>query len=141
MAGGPLLCIGDLLSDVGEEDTTTTTDDIIRKCHRHSSVEDADLANQRIQPSDLTKLYQESYKCLNDALSGTSHSWTTLTLELCLALETTNKLIQSSDSHALEALEKIRELERITKKGNSVIKEAEFIHNAMKDHSGLNAHD
>lgn len=70
MAGGPLLCIGDLLSDVGEEDTTTTTDDIIRKCHRHSSVEDADLANQRIQPSDLTKLYQVSQPRLAFSIIG-----------------------------------------------------------------------
>ncbi|KAL4583448.1 hypothetical protein LXL04_008021 [Taraxacum kok-saghyz] len=129
--GGPLLCIGDLLSDVGEEDTTT--DEIIHNSHGHSSIEDAVLANHHIQPSDLTKLYQENYKSLNDALSGTSHSWTTLTLELCLALETANKLIQSSDSHALKVLENIQELKRITNKGVFVIKEAKFIH-ASKSH-------
>ncbi|KAI3787981.1 hypothetical protein L2E82_00527 [Cichorium intybus] len=126
--GGPLLCIGDLFSDVGEEDAATTTDEIIHNSHRHCSVEDADIVNQHIQPSDLTKLYQESYKCLNDALSGTSHSWTTHTLELCLALETANKLIQSCNSNALETLEKIRELERITNNGDSIIKEVECIH-------------
>lgn len=47
--GGPLLCIGDLLSDVGEEDTTVANDII-----NHTSVE---FTNQ---PSDLTKLYQVS---------------------------------------------------------------------------------
>ncbi|XP_024963184.1 uncharacterized protein LOC112503363 [Cynara cardunculus var. scolymus] len=72
--------------------------------------------------------YMESYKCLKDALGGTSHSWTAHTLELCLALETGNKLIQSSISQVTGLSKKIRELERITNKGNLVIKEAEFIH-------------
>ncbi|KAI3784275.1 hypothetical protein L1987_43371 [Smallanthus sonchifolius] len=127
--GGPLLCIGDLLNDVGEEDTTTANE-VISPSHRPNSspIEAADLTNQQIHPSDLTKLYQESYKCLNDALDGTSHSWTAHTLELCLALETANKLIQSSSSHVIEVSKKIRELETITNKGNLVIKEAEFIH-------------
>lgn len=48
--------------------------------------------------------------------------------QLCLALETANKLIQSSSSHVTEVSQKIKELEVITKKSNLVIKEAEFIH-------------
>ncbi|KAK9069463.1 hypothetical protein SSX86_011367 [Deinandra increscens subsp. villosa] len=121
--GGPLLCIGDLLNDVGEEeqDTATATASNI---HRPSPTP----ADRQIHPSDLTKLYQESNKCLNDALNGSSHSWAAHTLELCLALETANKLIQSSSAHVIEVSKKIRELETITNKGNLVIKEAEFIH-------------
>ncbi|KVH87587.1 hypothetical protein Ccrd_025134 [Cynara cardunculus var. scolymus] len=102
--GGPLLCIGDLLSDVGEEDTTTSNE-FIHNSHRPSFFGTADFTNQHIQSSDLTKLYQ-----------------------LCLALETGNKLIQSSISQVTGLSKKIRELERITNKGNLVIKEAEFIH-------------
>ncbi|KAK1432360.1 hypothetical protein QVD17_09256 [Tagetes erecta] len=123
--GGPLLCIGDLLNDVGEEDTTTATataNDVIANSHRLSLIEPAN------HPSDLTKLYQESFKCLNDALDGTSHSWTAHTLELCSSLETASKLIQSSSSHVIEVSKKIKELETITNKGNLVIKEAELIH-------------
>ncbi|KAJ0753251.1 hypothetical protein HanPI659440_Chr09g0333571 [Helianthus annuus] len=119
--GGPLLCIGDLLNDVGEEDPINSP----RPCPVEEA---ADSTNPQIHPSDLTKLYQESYKRLNDALAGTSHSWTAHTLELCSALETANKLIQSSSSHVIEVSKKIKELEAITNKGNLVIKEVEFVH-------------
>nr|GEW49648.1 hypothetical protein [Tanacetum cinerariifolium] len=108
--GGPLLSIGDLLADVGQEDTTIAANVII-----NTNTRSADVTT--IQPSDLPKLYQESYKCLNDALEGTSHSWTAQTLELCMALETANKLIQSSNSHVNEVSQKIKELEKITNKG------------------------
>ncbi|XP_076950060.1 uncharacterized protein LOC143622934 [Bidens hawaiensis] len=116
--GGPLLCIGDLLHDIGGEQEDTTTVD---------STAD-DVTNHQVHPSDLTKLYQEKYKCLNDALAGTSHSWAAHTLELCSALETANRLIQSSNSHVVEVSKKIRELEAIINKGNLVIKEAELVH-------------
>ncbi|XP_071712047.1 uncharacterized protein [Rutidosis leptorrhynchoides] len=122
--GGPLLCIGDLLSDVGDDDQQPTT------ITAHPSADVTD--QQHIQPSDLTKLYQESYKCLNDALDGTSHSWTSHTLELCVALETANKLIQCSSSHVNEVSQKIKELEKIISKGNLVIKEAELIHTSTR---------
>ncbi|KAK9069471.1 hypothetical protein SSX86_011375 [Deinandra increscens subsp. villosa] len=129
--GGPLLCIGDLLNDVGEEEQdTTTATATASNIHRPSPTTAAD---HQIHPSDLTKLYQESNKCLNDALNGSSHSWAAHTLELCLALETANKLIQSSSAHVIEVSKKIRELETITNKGNLVIQEAEFIHTS-KNH-------
>nr|XP_043617194.1 uncharacterized protein LOC122589025 [Erigeron canadensis] len=120
--GGPLLCIGDLLSDVGEEQQQqdTTPADIIAS------------VDVIVQPSDLPLLFQESYKRLDEALDGTSHSWTTHTLELCSALETANKLIQSSSSYVMDLSHKIQKLESITKKGNLVVKEAESIHISTK---------
>ncbi|KAL8231871.1 hypothetical protein R6Q57_001649 [Mikania cordata] len=124
--GGPLLCIGDLLHDVGEEEEDTTI------TIANEFITPVEAANRQIHPSHLSNLYQESYKCLNEALAGTSHSWTGYTLELCLALETASKLIQSSSSLVIKVSDKIRELETITKKSSLVIKEAESIHSSTR---------
>ncbi|KAD0455666.1 hypothetical protein E3N88_44254 [Mikania micrantha] len=74
--GGPLLCIGDLLHDVGEEEEDSTI------TIANEFITPVEAANRQIHPSYLSNLYQESYKCLNEALNGTSHSWTAHTLEV-----------------------------------------------------------
>ncbi|KAI8550979.1 hypothetical protein RHMOL_Rhmol06G0148800 [Rhododendron molle] len=143
--GGPLLCIGDLLSDVGECDGGD---------HYHhlkvdspppspapspSTPSSSSLPNLNLnlQPSDLTKIFQEKYDHLNEALAGTDHSWTTLTLELCTALETANKLVHSTNSLVRLLLEKVEELEGVVKRGDSAIAAAKAIHNSLNPGIGL----
>ncbi|GFY85334.1 hypothetical protein Acr_04g0000720 [Actinidia rufa] len=152
--GGPLLCIGDLLSDVGDGDGGD---------HHHSPLSPSSSSstpssslpnsNPNLQPSDLAKLFRvplslslnheciqianvssvsnEKYDHLNEALAGTDHSWTALTLELCTALETANKLVQSTNSQVELLSEKVGELERVIKRGDSAIAAAKAVHNSL----------
>ncbi|MBA0864489.1 hypothetical protein Goshw_007776, partial [Gossypium schwendimanii] len=94
----------------------------------------------------------ENFEKLNEALAGSDHSWTALTLEienvsdtdfstfsmylgvtdvlicvLCTALETANKLVQSTDTNVRSLSEKVRELEKIVKRGDSAITAARAI--------------
>ncbi|KAE9605872.1 hypothetical protein Lalb_Chr10g0101911 [Lupinus albus] len=127
--GGPLLCIGDLLSDVGEERETAVSDTL-----RHQSLP-SDLNNSPSVP-DLTFLFQENYDHLNSALSGTDHSWTSLTLKLCTALETANQLIQTTNRNAASLLDKVGELQKIVKRGDSAIAAARAVYVAPEKDSG-----
>ncbi|PSS31795.1 Centrosomal protein like [Actinidia chinensis var. chinensis] len=130
--GGPLLCIGDLLSDVGDGDGGD---------HHHSPLSPSSSSstpssslpnsNPNLQPSDLAKLFREKYDHLNEALAGTDHSWTALTLELCTALETANKLVQSTNSQVELLSEKVGELKRVIKRGDSAIAAAKAVHNSL----------
>ncbi|PNX92847.1 hypothetical protein L195_g015990 [Trifolium pratense] len=126
--GGPLLCIGDLLSDVGEENEEgrETTSPSYHPSSSSSSSKSSlsDLNNNNAPPPplpDLTKLFQENYDQLNSALNSTDHSWTSLTLKLCTSLDTANKLVQCTNSNVSSLLEKVEELEKIVKRGDSAI--------------------
>ncbi|OAY23392.1 uncharacterized protein LOC110606070 [Manihot esculenta] len=130
--GGPLLCIGDLLSDLGEKE-----DDVVRASDHHPSHKEAGSPSSSSIPDsgdtlqsslDLTKLFQENYSHLNKALAGTDHSWTTPTLKLCTALETANELVQSTNSNVRLLSEKVGELEKIVKRGDSAVAAAKAIH-------------
>ncbi|CAO2826322.1 unnamed protein product [Amaranthus hypochondriacus] len=124
--GGPLLCIGDLLSDVGDAEPQPQ----IQTPHSPSSLSSSRLNDLQLhfQPSRLSQLFQENYDELNKALSGTDHSWTSLTLKLCTALDTAKKLIDSANSNAIVLTEKVEELQNIIKKGDSAIAEVRSIH-------------
>ncbi|KAA8546383.1 hypothetical protein F0562_002878 [Nyssa sinensis] len=138
--GGPLLCIGDLLSDVGEGDggnhpnletpfsPSSSSSSSFPSPSFSSSLPNSNL---NLQPSELTKLFQENYDHLHEALAGTDHSWTALTLKLCSALETASKLVQSTDSHVGLLSEKVGELEKIIKRGDSAIAAAKAIHSSL----------
>ncbi|CAH9133083.1 unnamed protein product [Cuscuta epithymum] len=76
--GGPLLCIGDLLSDVGEDGSGC---DNLSRCGDIKTPSFSESCPS-FRPSDLPKLFQENYEKLNEALAGTDHSWTALTLEV-----------------------------------------------------------
>ncbi|XP_010241212.1 PREDICTED: uncharacterized protein LOC104585884 [Nelumbo nucifera] len=122
--GGPLLCIGDLLGDVGERDGGE---------HREapslsSSSSSGSNINACLQPVDLKQLFQENYNQLNEALAGTDHSWSSLTLKLCTALETADKLVQFANSNAKILSEKVEELENIVKREDSAVAAAKVIH-------------
>ncbi|KAL6962127.1 hypothetical protein U1Q18_037081 [Sarracenia purpurea var. burkii] len=135
--GGPLLCIGDLLSDLRERDGED---------HHHldvdspaSSTSSSSLPNSNLnlQCSDLPKLFQEHYDHLNDALAGTDHSWTALTLKLCTALETANKLVHSTNSQVGLLSEKVEELERLIKRADSAIAAAKTTHDSLNRSQGF----
>ncbi|KAM7511049.1 hypothetical protein LguiB_009924 [Lonicera macranthoides] len=132
-AGGPLLCIGDLLSDVGEEDGAASNPQSPFSPSSSTSLPDSHL---NLQPDHLIKLFQENYDHLNEALTGTDHSWTALTLKLCTALDTANKLVQSTHTHVGLLSEKVRELEGIVKRGDSAIEAAKAIHNSLNRKEG-----
>ncbi|KAK9271106.1 hypothetical protein L1049_026695 [Liquidambar formosana] len=125
--GGPLLCIGDLLSDIGEGDGDLA--------ESHQATPQA-ISDSTPQTTDLTQLFQENYNHLNEALAGTDHSWTALTLKLCTTVETANKLIQSTNSNVTSLSEKIEELERIIKRGDSTIAAAKAINISLNQKNG-----
>uniref|UniRef100_A0A9I9D0P6 Uncharacterized protein n=1 Tax=Cucumis melo TaxID=3656 RepID=A0A9I9D0P6_CUCME len=133
--GGPLLCIGDLLCDVGEEEAVEgkglneTPKSIPSPSSSSSSVSTTlfDLS----QPPDLPQLFQlrefhpihlllqENYDQLNKVFDDNDHSWTALTLKMCSALDTATKLVESTNSNSRFLLEKIVELEHVLEKGDA----------------------
>nr|ACU13357.1 unknown [Glycine max] len=122
--GGPLLCIGDLLNDVGEEEQQHGQGhSLLRETFPSSS-----NFNYNDPPPDLTKLFQEHYDHLNSALSGTDHSWTSLTLKLCTALETSNQLVQSTNTNVASLSKKVEDLQKIVKRGDSAIAAAKALY-------------
>ncbi|CAM8938544.1 unnamed protein product [Rhodiola kirilowii] len=120
--GGPLLCIGDLLSDVGEEDIAGAE----RIQIATASLSDDDLGLKHAA-SDLPRLFQEHYNHLNEALAGSDHSWTDLTLKLCSAVETANKVIQCAHTNVTTISENVDELENIIKRGDATVAVARAI--------------
>lgn len=128
--GGPLLCIGDLLSDVGEE--SIDVDDGVGSSSSLSSTTFIPNSNLGLQSSQLPQLFQETYDQLKEALGGSDHSWTALTLKLCTALETANQLVQATSSNAGLLSKKIEELEKIIKRGDEAVAAARAIHKNLK---------
>ncbi|XP_047319927.1 uncharacterized protein LOC124923960 [Impatiens glandulifera] len=126
--GGPLLCIGDLLNDVGEgaDDSPFSPSS---SSSSSSPTLSADTLN--LHPSHLSTLFQENYNKLNEVFAGTDHSWTASTLKLCVALESANKLVQLTDTHAEVVAEKIEELEKVVKRSDSTIASAKSIHTSL----------
>ncbi|KAL3839994.1 hypothetical protein ACJIZ3_024585 [Penstemon smallii] len=119
--GGPLLCISDLLSDVGEENSGGA--------HDHAPPQPASVPN--LPAPDLPKLFEVNFKELNTALEGTDHSWTALTLKLCSALETANKLVESTNSNVALLSKKIEELDVIVSRRDSAITAAKDIQGSL----------
>lgn len=112
------MCISDLLSDVGEENSGAP--------HDHAPQLDATDVS-KLPASETPKLFQENFDELKGALEGADHSWTALTLKLCAALETANKLVDSTNSHVASLSGKVEELERIVNRRDSAIEEAKAI--------------
>ncbi|KAF3445687.1 hypothetical protein FNV43_RR10863 [Rhamnella rubrinervis] len=129
--GGPLLSIGDLLNDVGESNSDPSPPDVrLNSSSPSSSSVSSPIGTPR--SLDLTKLFQENYKQLNESLAGTDHSWTALTLKLCTALETANKLVQSTNSNVGLLSEKVGELEKVIRRGDSAIAAVRAVHGSLK---------
>ncbi|KAG0501970.1 hypothetical protein HPP92_002042 [Vanilla planifolia] len=121
--GGPLLCIGDLLSDIGEDHSS---DGGSRLSPPFSAATAS--SSDAISPIVLPQIFQENYDFLIDSLAGTDHSWTASTLMLCAALEKADKLVAYTNSHADLLLEKIELLDGILKRGDAAVTKAmEFL--------------
>ncbi|XP_042457188.1 uncharacterized protein LOC122041539 isoform X2 [Zingiber officinale] len=124
--GGPLLCVGDLLRDVADEATVVEYGD--GEIDFTSSTLGGGLPPQLpLQPSCDTRQVFENYDQLLQSLEGNDHSWTTLTLKLCTALKTADKLVGSANSNIDSLLEKVASLETIIDRGDSVIAKVKSI--------------
>ncbi|KAG5250890.1 GRAS family transcription factor [Salix suchowensis] len=148
--GGPLLCIGDLLSDLAEK---KEEEDVVSAAADRLSPPSSFSDSKNNIPQSLTSpnssrffsLFdfrthnieaREEHDRLNQALDGTDHSWTALTLKLCTSLETANKLVQSTNSNVRLLSEKVEGLEKIIKRGDSAVAAAKAIHVSLNQKGG-----
>ncbi|MED6208379.1 hypothetical protein PIB30_044413 [Stylosanthes scabra] len=138
--GGPLLCIGDLLSDVGEEGDAAVVASPMAEYRHHENLPSStclsDLDGDSHVPN-LAKLFQEKHYHLVSALAGTDHSWTSLTLKLCTALETANQLVQATSTNATLLSEKVGKLQKIVRRADSAIAAAREVHIIMDNNNGI----
>ncbi|KAJ1279644.1 hypothetical protein BS78_04G169900 [Paspalum vaginatum] len=113
--GGPLLTIGDLLSDLavdGSEDPLAGVGDAPAPSSPSAGKAD---------PSDLSGLFEEHYNNLMKALQENDPSWPLLMLKLCAALKTADKLVSSANTNAEQLLEKVKVLEAVLERGDHVV--------------------
>ncbi|CAL9157135.1 uncharacterized protein LOC135588108 [Musa acuminata AAA Group] len=132
--GGPLLCIGDLLRDVAEDGDAIDGDG--QETDLLSSAELPPSPHLLTPSRDLVRVFQENYDQLIESLKGTDHSWTALTLKLCAALKTADKVVSSADSNIGSLLEKVGLLESIIKRGDSTVAMIESIQNVQTSKAG-----
>ncbi|KAL5704265.1 hypothetical protein ACHQM5_022715 [Ranunculus cassubicifolius] len=131
--GGPLLCIGDLLTDVGEGDSGEGVEKSLASTSTTAIVpnpKDGRSATDLNHVIEIDQIFEENYKQLNEALSETGHSWTALTLKLCTALETADKLIQSANSDAKALPEKVERLQNIMRRGDAAVKSIKLVNSS-----------
>ncbi|KAJ4768613.1 histone-lysine N-methyltransferase [Rhynchospora pubera] len=119
--GGPLLCIGDLLCDVADDDVSSVE---AQEIPSSSSASTTSLSEPS-SPSDLNRLFEEHYNELVKSLDGNDHSWTNLMVKLCATLKIADKLVVSADSNVQLLLEKVAMLESLLKRGDSIVKALE----------------
>ncbi|KAE8037040.1 hypothetical protein FH972_009666 [Carpinus fangiana] len=83
-------------------------------------------------------LLQEDYDRLNEVLSGTDHSWTALTLKVKLSCIEGYALLwkMQTNSNVRLLSEKVGELEKIVKRGESAIASAKAIHVCLNQKQG-----
>ncbi|EPS63734.1 hypothetical protein M569_11051 [Genlisea aurea] len=109
--GGPLLCIGDLLSDVGDRNSDG------------SKISETSAEFSTASARNLPDVYQEKMAELKKALSGDDPSWPASTLKLCSALETASIMIDYSTNPGVAALaQKIDELHQIVDRRESALR-------------------
>ncbi|KAF3334947.1 hypothetical protein FCM35_KLT21551 [Carex littledalei] len=120
--GGPLLCIGDLLCDVADDDVISVDAQEIPSSPSPSPSSFPTSPPEPFSPSDLNRLFEDHYNELVKSLDGNDHSWTDLMLKLCATLKVADKLIASADSNVQLLLEKVAMLERLLKRGDCIVK-------------------
>ncbi|EES05285.2 uncharacterized protein LOC8072605 [Sorghum bicolor] len=119
--GGPLLTIGDLLSDLavdGGDDPLVGVGD--------ASAPSSPSATQqagKADPSDLSRLFEEHYNNLMKALEEKDPSWPSLMLKLCAALKTADKLVSCANMNAEQLLEKVKALEGVLERSDHAVAE------------------
>ncbi|KAF0932102.1 hypothetical protein E2562_008639 [Oryza meyeriana var. granulata] len=100
--GGPLLTIGDLLSDLAVDDGGDLGGG-------EASVPSSPLAVQQAEeadPSELNRLFGEHYDNLIKALQENDPSWPSLMLKLFSALKTADKLVSCANTDAEQLMQK-----------------------------------
>lgn len=118
--GGPLLTIGDLLSDLAVD---SAGDDHLAG-RGDASVPSSPLAAQQVEeadPSDLRGLFGEHYDNLVKSLRENDPSWPSLMLKLCTALKTADKLVTCTNTNAEQLLEKVEVLGQVLEKGDRAV--------------------
>ncbi|KAH0933374.1 hypothetical protein HID58_010491 [Brassica napus] len=155
--GGPLLSIGDLLADLVEEPVVSAPPN-----PQNSSKLETDAISE---PLDLTGLFQvipligkcscgravlttmiNLTECLLVLIThGPLLLWrwfylpmgvSNVSYMLCTSLETVNKLVHATTTNARFLSEKVRELEKIVKQGDSAVAAARSVH-ATVNQKGL----
>ncbi|KAF8693519.1 hypothetical protein HU200_038917 [Digitaria exilis] len=119
--GGPLLTIGDLLSDLavdGGDDPLAAAGDASVPSSP-SAMQQAGEAN----PSDLSRLFEEHYNNLMKALQDNDPSWPSLMLKLCAVLKTADKLVSCANTNAEQLVEKVKALEGVLERGDHTVAE------------------
>ncbi|RLM80680.1 uncharacterized protein C2845_PM12G17850 [Panicum miliaceum] len=119
--GGPLLTIGDLLSDLavdGDDDPLAAGGD----ASVPSSPPEAQQAG-KADPSDLSRLFEEHYHNLMKALQENDPSWPSLMLKLCAALKAADKLVSSANTDAEQLMEKVKVLEGVLERGDRAVEQ------------------
>ncbi|KAL6899268.1 hypothetical protein ACP4OV_005926 [Aristida adscensionis] len=119
--GGPLLTIGDLLSDLavdGGDDSLAGGADASAPCSPLPA-QHAGEAN----PSDLSRLFEEHYDNLMKSLQENDPSWPSLMLKLCAALRIADKLVSCANTNAEQLLAKVEVLESVLERGDRAVAE------------------
>ncbi|PUZ76193.1 hypothetical protein GQ55_1G270300 [Panicum hallii var. hallii] len=119
--GGPLLTIGDLLSDLavdGGDDPLAAGGD----ASVPSSPSEAQQAG-KADPSDLSRLFEEHYNNLMKALQENDPSWPSQMLKLCAALKAADKLVSSANTDAEQLMEKVKVLEGVLERGDRAVEQ------------------
>ncbi|XP_052145072.1 uncharacterized protein LOC127764259 [Oryza glaberrima] len=116
--GGPLLTIGDLLSDLAVDGGADLAGGEVSV---PSSPSSAGQQAEEADPSELNRLFGEHYDNLMKALQENDPSWPSLMLKLCTALKTADKLVSCASTDAEQLLQKVELLERLLVRGDRAV--------------------
>uniref|UniRef100_A0A0D9YTV5 Uncharacterized protein n=1 Tax=Oryza glumipatula TaxID=40148 RepID=A0A0D9YTV5_9ORYZ len=116
--GGPLLTIGDLLSDLAVDGGADLAGGEVSI---PSSPSSAGQQAEEADPSELNRLFGEHYDNLMKALQENDPSWPSLMLKLCTALKTADKLVSCASTDAEQLLQKVELLERLLVRGDRAV--------------------
>uniref|UniRef100_A0A0E0G8H6 Uncharacterized protein n=1 Tax=Oryza nivara TaxID=4536 RepID=A0A0E0G8H6_ORYNI len=116
--GGPLLTIGDLLSDLAVDGGADLAGGEVSV---PSSPSSAGQEAEEADPSELNRLFGEHYDNLMKALQENDPSWPSLMLKLCTALKTADKLVSCASTDAEQLLQKVELLERLLVRGDRAV--------------------
>ncbi|EEC73437.1 hypothetical protein OsI_07724 [Oryza sativa Indica Group] len=116
--GGPLLTIGDLLSDFAVDGGADLAGGEVSV---PSSPSSAGQQAEEADPSELNRLFGEHYDNLMKALQENDPSWPSLMLKLCTALKTADKLVSCASTDAEQLLQKVELLERLLVRGDRAV--------------------
>eukprot|EP00249_Psilotum_nudum_P004717 c18217_g1_i1 orf=135-569(+) len=122
-AGGPLLCVRDLIQDLSQEPVSEFLDSALYETTPKDSASSSSEMGSENQ--SLQSVFERTYTELNDALMRKGHSWTALTQQLYAALTTADKMVVSIHRDLASTMERVGALENIMQRGNAAIDKLE----------------